>query len=57
MQSTKNTITNIAALVIVIATAIKEGIAAATGDIINWLNIAVAIVIAIIGWYTGKPAK
>lgn len=57
MKSTKDRITNIAALVIVIATAVKEGVAAASGDVVNWLNIAIAVVVAVIGWYTGKPTK
>lgn len=55
MKNPKNTITNIAAVLIVAATAVKETLAAANGDAINWLAVAMAVAVAVIGWFTGKP--
>lgn len=57
MKNPKNTITNVAALIIVVATAFKTTLDLQAGDSINWLAIAFAVTTAVIGWFTGKPSN
>jgi uncharacterized membrane protein YfcA len=49
----KDTISNIGAIVIVIAGAVNAYIQAQTGPI-NWFQLAVVVVVAVIGVLTGK---
>lgn len=50
----KDSITNVAALLIVVATAVQQVLAVNAGDTINWYLVLSAVVVAIVGWFTGK---
>lgn len=54
-KSMKNKITNVMALLIVIATAGKMAIESSAGTGINWLGVVLGVATAVIGWFTGKP--
>jgi len=56
MKNPKDTITNIVALVIIIATAVQQTLATMAGAKINWLMILSNVGIAVVGWYTGKKS-
>ena len=51
--TTKDIITNTAALLTVIIATVNAYLQSLTGDI-NWVQLAGLIVVAIIGWFTGK---
>lgn len=53
MTDLKNTVTNILAIVLVIGGAANSYLESTTGDI-NYLTLGVAIVTALIAYYTGK---
>ena len=53
-MTVKDRVTSICALVILAAGALKTALdAQATGEI-NWFVAASAVVVAVIGWFTGK---
>jgi uncharacterized membrane protein len=54
MKNPKNTITNIAAIIIVVATALKTALDASAGTDINWLAVVFGVTTAVIGYLTGK---
>jgi len=54
MKNLKNTITNIAALLVVLGAVTNTYIESLNGGEINWLNLGLALVVAVIGWLTGK---
>ena len=53
----KNLITNIIAIISVIIGAVNAYIQSIGEGEINWFQLAMFIIVAIIGWYTGKNAK
>jgi hypothetical protein len=50
----KDKITSIGALVVVIAGAVNAYLQSQTGDGINWTQLIMAVVVAVIGYFTGK---
>jgi uncharacterized membrane protein YfcA len=52
----KDSITNVFALLMVIAGAYNAYIQANAGDI-NWFQLVVTIAVAVIGWFTGKDSQ
>ena len=50
----KDQITTICALLYVIVIAVQEAIAKSEGQDINWVAVATTVVVAVIGYYTGK---
>jgi len=54
----KDTLTNIAAVVILVFTAIQEYMATIPVDgTIDWFKVIAAIVVAVVAWFTGKNAN
>lgn len=56
MKNLKDTLTNIAAVLVVVGAAVKTFLDASTGQDINWLQLVFAVAVAVIGWLTGKTA-
>lgn len=56
MKDLKNTLTNIAAALVVVGATVKTFLDASNGNDINWLQLAFAVAVAVIGWLTGKTA-
>jgi len=54
MKNIKNTITNIAALLVILGAAVSTYVESLGGGEINWLNLGLALAVAVIGWLTGK---
>ena len=55
MTNLKDTITTIFAILMVIAGAVNAFLQANTGtDTINWYQLAVAIIVAVVAYFTGK---
>lgn len=58
MTNIKDTLTNIAAVVILVFTAIQEYMATIPVDgTIDWFKVIAAIVVAVVAWFTGKNAN
>jgi len=53
----KDQVTTIAALIYVIVTAVQQTLAATNGDSINWFTVLSAVVVAVIGYFTGKSGS
>ncbi len=53
MNDKKNTVTNIIAIIVVIGGAVGTYLDSVGGDI-NWLNLGVAVAVAVVAWLTGK---
>lgn len=56
MKNLKDKISNIAGLLILVATAVQQTLSVQAGNDINWLTIAVAVGGAVVAWLTGKKA-
>ena len=56
MGTFKDKLTNIIAVIVVIAGAINAYLQTLTGDI-NWFQLAAAVLTAVIAWYTGKDSN
>jgi hypothetical protein len=53
----KDKITNIGALIVVVVGAINAYLQSQTGDGINWAQLVLAVVVAVIGYFTGKDSQ
>jgi len=56
MTDLKNTITNIGAIVILVAGAVQAYIQTLNDQPINFFQLGLAVVVAVIGYFTGKKA-
>lgn len=56
MGTFKDKLTNIIAVIVVIAGAVNAYLQTLTGDI-NWFQLIAAVLTAIIAWYTGKDSN
>lgn len=56
MNNIKDTLTSIFAIVALVAGAVNAYLQSNTGNI-DWFQLAIAVVVAIVGYYTGKNSN
>jgi F0F1-type ATP synthase membrane subunit a len=56
MTNLKDKLTNVLAFVVVIATSADTYLKASAGEDINWFNLGMAVVVAVVSYMTGKKA-
>lgn len=54
MGNIKDILTTVAGIALIVATAIKTYLETLNGGEINWFQLIVAVVVAIIGFFTGR---
>jgi hypothetical protein len=57
MSNVKNLLSSIAAFAVIIGTAVNEYMNTLSGGEINYLNLLLAVAVAVIGYLTGKGAN